>query len=176
MRSFKYGYLFLFSNFDFLSTVSYYQDIRLFVQKRLFKSIQSYSFESEKLLVFIFLFCFQKRPVIIFKHMHLNVINVYKYMHKNRNTVVEKPSVNPHRTPLGGHFHKIHYQQGYVPQLYTETKMLSCKVTAISSAYGQMMSEVLISPTEKESPIIPQHLEEFLNMVHNLLRFPDWTS
>ena len=59
------------------------------------------------------------------EHMHLNMITVYKYMHKNRKIVtkgskswdnVEKPFVNPYRTPLGDHFHKIHHQQGYVPQ------------------------------------------------------------
>ena len=29
----------------------------------------------------------RKRPVIIFEHMHLNVITAYKYLYKNRNIV-----------------------------------------------------------------------------------------
>ena len=61
-----------------------YWDVRLLLQKRLFKLIQIYSFESAKLFIFISLFCLRKRLVIIFEHMHLNVIIAYKYMHKKQ--------------------------------------------------------------------------------------------
>ena len=33
-------------------------------------------------LFFFFCFVLQERPVIIFEHMHLNVITVYKYIYK----------------------------------------------------------------------------------------------
>ena len=80
-----------------------------------------------KSICFYFQFCLQKHPVIILnEHMHLNMITVYKYMHKNGKTTtkvfkswvnIEKSSVNPHRaiTPRRL-FYKIHHQQRYIPR------------------------------------------------------------
>ena len=63
-----------------MMSVSLYNNA--YYRQKFFKLIQNYLFESAKLFVFIFLIWLQKRPVIIFEHMHLNVITIYKYTHK----------------------------------------------------------------------------------------------